>query len=523
MSKHSRSTAFTLISSRYVEILTLVSLLFIIQTGLLPFDFLSPDNGAGDRGFFTTAVNQFTYPDILSNIFLYVPLGFCLHWRFFRLQRRCVIRWLLALGGGLVTSGVIEWLQSYSPARVSSMIDLVSNMIGCALGGVLFTGIQQYLPRFVAAVMAELHTWRLQTTVKAYMLILIFFATMPFSFTLNPGLLKRQAGMVNLIPFASVTGDSQDAEQALVRHDHRAYAFAQWRRLERWGRWIVEALSFAVFAQLLIVLLRNDYGFTVRASVALAGWYCVLLAVVLSLIQFPIISRHVDTTDILFRCAGGLTVAMMTWWTRRSVGLLVIRQTITGMRPRLRIGLYLTMAYIVYSGIIPFIFLQKNGSAFAQSSSTNPLMPFLGYFYTRFDVAADDILEKIATYTVLAIMLVLSTRWYRRGSLSWRAFKVAKFGVCLSIPIEMVQIFIPIRVATITDPLLAIAGCVSGVLILDVIANALRHSSTPTQVSVSQQPSLSPVDELIQTLMQPDPNAPKEPSPKRTTIKMSKI
>jgi len=187
----------------------------------------------------------------------------------------------------------------------------------------------------------------------------------------------------------------------------------------------------------------------------------------------------------------------------------------------MRAGLYLTMAYIIYAGVIPLTFAPADGSAIAKVTQTDPVIPFLGYFYTRFDIAADDIIEKISTYAVLALMLLVSTRWYRRGSLGMRVYKVAKFGVCLSIPIEIVQVFIPVRVATITDLLLAAMGCVVGVLTTEVLANAYSLSITPQLAIRSEQPAISPVDELIQTLMDPNPNAPKEPSPARTTIDVS--
>ena len=87
--------------------------------------------------------------DVVVNISIYIPLGFIAHFVFRK------IRWpLLGLYGpvllGLFLSTAVELTQLYTPHRDTSLIDVVNNVIGSALGvavAVLFERIAGPLPR----------------------------------------------------------------------------------------------------------------------------------------------------------------------------------------------------------------------------------------------------------------------------------------------------------------------------------------------------------------------------------------
>ncbi|MCH8243038.1 MAG: hypothetical protein IH897_10565, partial [Planctomycetes bacterium] len=97
------------------EMLAAAAVLFILQTGLVPFDFEWRAGGRGSDDFFGVATSSFTFPDIISNLFLYLPLGAFLHWSLCRRVRSAVVAALLTLVLSAILSGGIEWLQAYSP------------------------------------------------------------------------------------------------------------------------------------------------------------------------------------------------------------------------------------------------------------------------------------------------------------------------------------------------------------------------------------------------------------------------
>jgi hypothetical protein len=89
-------------------------------------------------------------------------------------------------------------------------------------------------------------------------------------------------------------------------------------------------------------------------------------------------------------------------------------------------------------------------------------------------------------------------------------------GVALSLVIEAVQMFMTVRITSLTDPLLALAGCLIGVITLQQMAMFHRDATDLVPVRI-QVPSdavepLPPADALIASLTDPHPDAPIEPS-----------
>ena len=66
-------------------------------------------------------------PDLVLNIFLFAPLGFVLG--------RGGIRPLIVLGIGLLLSSSIEAIQVFLPGRAPTLRDVLTNALGCGLGG----------------------------------------------------------------------------------------------------------------------------------------------------------------------------------------------------------------------------------------------------------------------------------------------------------------------------------------------------------------------------------------------------
>ena len=127
------------------------------------------------------------------------------------------------------------------------------------------------------------------------------------------------------------------------------------------------------------------------------------------------------------------------------------------------VGCCSAVIYILYSGLIPLTFTTSDGGPAAAIQDTG-FLPFFAYFVTRFDLMMDDAMEKFAAYALFAAFL--SACWTLiAGRPTWRrVFAVASVTVTLSAMIEVAQAYIPVRVTSLTDPLLGFAGWLAGVV-----------------------------------------------------------
>ncbi len=514
----SPSTARFLVR-HYVELFTALVVLFVLQSGLVPFDFFGGQGETGSTEFFGTSVSRLTSPDIVSNIFLYVPVGMFLHWTLSRYSRSRMLMLPVTVILAAALSGGIEWIQAYSPVRVSSLIDLISNIVGATLGALLSWIARWMIPGMVNSALLEFHKRPQAAFCKTYCLVLIIFAVMPFSFSFDLGRLKQAIKSANTIPFA--TSEAYDAwgRPIVETEDSLGDAYAKWRSMKHWSRWWAECMSFAVLAWILQAFLRDDYKFGRKTSMALAWWLGGGLAVTLSVLQIPIMSRTCDVTDILFRLLGFLLGIIS-----RSVVLRDLKRLEPDLHvlrwPRLAgIGCIATAVYIIYAGVIPLTFAEEAGGPMASLTSQG-FLPFFSYFVTRFDLMMADVMEKFASYAVFAALLALC--WTRKGASASRPplLAITAVGVGLSTLIEIVQMFIPVRVTSLTDLVLASAGCVTGVVAQEWIVGTYVLTKARTaqgDKQVERAPTrtslLPPSDALVATLMEPHADAPEEPSP----------
>lgn len=510
-----------------VEMMAAAGVLFILQTGLIPFDFEWRTGGrGGDDDFFGAATSSFTFPDIISNLFLYLPLGALLHWSLCRRVGRALVAALLTLVFAAILSGGIEWLQAYSPSRVSSLIDLTCNVLGTAVGIVAGHAMQWIVPRLTATTLFEFHFRPQNATLLVYCGLLVIVAAMPFSLSLDTGLFKKSLKTADWVPFASVRASEGGVHSSDHTTSHHAHAYASWRTMKCWSRWAMETASFALLIWLLYPTLRGYYGFGRASGICMAIWLCALLACLLSLFQLFNIVRDFDVTDILFRLFGaGLGLAAYES-SRRPVGVAPFGGD-DGWRRAPQVGCILALVYIVYVGVIPLSFTQDSGGL-THAVGSAEFWPFRGYFETRFDLMMDDVMEKLGVYAVFAAFLVLSRPSLQLLSLHRRVAWAALLGAVLSVPLEIVQAYIPVRVMSLTDPVLAACGSAAGVLLLAHATDFYFYArSSEFFAKVASDESrggsrrMSPTDSLIAELMDEKEGAPIEPSVDREPTRPS--
>ncbi|MHC5109058.1 MAG: VanZ family protein [Planctomycetota bacterium] len=499
----------------FVGLLALLSLLFIIQTGIVPFDFNRAGELVGNTEAFGASTDRVTGPDIIFNIFLYVPLGLLVHAGLHRIGIRKSIALLLAVVMGAALSFAIEWAQHYMPSRVSSLIDLVSNILGTVIGATISITAGWVLPKFFGALLFEFNRRPRIAAVKTYGLILVLAAMMPFSMAFDMGRIKQAAKNANFIPFSTASDSFHTPDKTPTVKQQQRQDYQRWASMKRWSRWTAELFSFAVLSWLFQPVLFSHYRFTRNGAFAMIIWTGFALAVVLSIIQFFVVTRGLDVTDILFRWAGVVfgAVACATYHRRE-------QSWAPDTQARIWRGVAaLVLVYIVYTGIIPLSFDSGWSSIDSSLSSTN-LLPFFGYFMTRFDVMMDDVLEKFVAYMVFAVALAACLASQRRKGFAGEMVPVAIAGLVLSVAIEAVQLFMSIRITSITDPIIAVSACVVGVVVKNQAVLfyefAKSHDmSGPDTRDREPQTTMGPLDEMLATLTEPNPDAPRESVPKK--------
>jgi VanZ family protein len=161
--------------------------------------------------------------DVWTNIAAYLPLGFGLAW--IAPSQRWVTRLLTALfvAGGLAF--VLESLQSYSPQRVASMLDVVCNTVGAAFGALLavvfkdrHSALGRWLENCIAphrgAIWAVIGLWALaQLHPQGWALMTVPLATLtdawlPSQTTQGLGLILNAVQLRNLEMVSSVVSVS---------------------------------------------------------------------------------------------------------------------------------------------------------------------------------------------------------------------------------------------------------------------------------------------------------------------------
>jgi VanZ family protein len=509
--------------AHFGEVLTVLVVLVVLQLGLAPYDFLSYADVQRRLDFFSTARSQVTLPDAIANIALYVPLGILLHTVLRRRFGRGILCAFATMSCGAALSAGVEWLQAYSPPRVSSLIDLVANILGTAVGVALASAFASLVPGLLGALLYDIRHRPATAALKAYCGLLVVFATMPFTFSFDTQRLAEAYKTSSFVPFATPPAEQAVAERAMDVAASGAVAgrnaeLARWMAMKRWARWATEAAAFVVLGLLMDCLFRRDYEFSRRAATGLVWWLCGLWALLLSALPLSVAGRAIDVTDVVFRLVGvggGLLLSS----SMRSPRDRDERGVAWAITPRLvGVGCVVTALYVVYAGVIPLTF-DFDGGALRSAISNAAFMPFTAYSLARHDAVLSDLTEKVAVYAVLAGLLA-ACRMGASSRASGMGFgRVLAVCVGLSSVIEVVQVFIPIRVPSLTDPILAAVGCVLGVGVQRTVISLFRFARAhevvgPSELIATQGgQSLGLTDRLIATLTEPDPKAPIEIPP----------
>ena len=517
---------------RRLHLATTACIVLVINFGLIPFD-LAPGSGSTSHqsNWLGLGFDQSSLLDMLSNIFLFLPLGLMLQ---VSLTRARVRPWLSMFGavvaGGLL-SLAIETLQVFSATRISSQVDLLANILGAGFGAMFGVVGRTLLRQIRRGLRSELKRDPAAVAVKLYIWLLIVFSLTPFVMVPNGHQAARALEQATLVPFQQVVDLADRAERARTQLDgHLEYSLRRDVML-LWAGWVAEAVAFGLAGFLCYRHLRTGYEFGARSSVALTVGLLAGLAGVISMIQFPILTRGFHVTDIVMRTGGAALGALFGRYSvrlrmgspnRRSAT--VERQSpvlfdlgdASNVRRFVYPALVVLVAYVLFTGLSPFV-LRRQPGAVLSALRSDSFLPFFSYFWSsRVDAASADFFSKCLRYGVLAIVLGMALRLEGAvASLRSHLFRVVWRCVVLAAAIETAQIFIRSRVPSLTDLIVAGGASYAGVLAYQYALDyrVASHSNQVGRESTKSQPQYGITDALIGTLTEPQdsPNKPTHP------------
>ncbi|MCH8963971.1 MAG: VanZ family protein, partial [Planctomycetes bacterium] len=252
------------VHQRLEVVLAIAAVLFIFYTTLLPS---AIDAGESGHGVSLPAIAS--SQDLAQNIALYLPLGFFLGLACRRKRMKWWTLALITLISAATLSGTAEFVQQFLPARVSSLTDVLCNILGAAVGG-LCAYVFRVGSRSFRSKMRDALTH--QPIFMTYVLasaIYIVLSFVPFRLDLAPRTADTLLNPVRLAAFTP-TKASEFAPQghtARGQYDH-AVDLA------------VAVSVFVLLAFLACGSLQDEFGFGEMTSGLATLWMTFFLSVV---------------------------------------------------------------------------------------------------------------------------------------------------------------------------------------------------------------------------------------------------
>lgn len=355
--------------------------------------------------------------DFLANILLFVPLSFLLLGTL--QQAYPTYRHLFYLPVILIciTFGTsIEFLQLVFPPRSTSLNDILAQAIGSIAGVVLWSLAGQQAISFY-----NTHTARLQDSNRVvpllflYLLMVVILNAVPFDFTISPVEVvhKYREGRIEWMPFRSL----------------------QYADLNLLHKWLWHAVVFLPIG----ILLGMGKS---KSALSITG-IGLLFASCIELMQVFVLSRNVDTSDIL---TGAFAVlagwGIMRWHHRHQRHIVLFAS----------LSLWIITAVVINWS--PFHFTLEN---VASQWSNMTFIPMSDYQSKNYLSAFDDIAHKRIFFVLLGVLISAFSNSTIRSSM---AFIIS--GLASTI-IEAGQLLVPGRTPSVSDILLGAgagaAGC----------------------------------------------------------------
>jgi len=456
-----------------VEFVLATLVLAIVYLSFVPFDFtahpqsVTPRMGRVIAGLGT---RPFNLPDILANICYYTPLGAFAYGVLRRRGRgRIVSAMLLIMVGGGLSFGV-EFVQRWTTNRVPAWADVVSNVLGLmtgAAGAVLFEGPIRRLWRGARnAFRADLPGALSKLAVCAVLLIQV----RPYDLAADlPRTARdvirygdfRPSARYRMLGLGDFTGPS----------GRRLYLMNRRERLrsEYLLECVADAAAYSVVAALMAVSLARSHGTVRPGHVLWCGFVTISLATLVTAIRAVLVSRGLDTAQVVSGVAGWLVGSAVAICICRNARQLArgdeadptavgyTARVATAARPWIAALGASALIWVLMYEIVPFD-LQRGAVSEAGSMGRLVMLPFAGVFTSTPGEMVADVSGKLLRFGALAACLAGVVR--HLSGFRWRtraAAVVVSTTIVVSF-IQMAHLLSPSHVCDVTNPLLAVVA-----------------------------------------------------------------
>lgn len=437
--------------------LLLASVAFVVYGSLVPLNFqpMAWDEAVARlMDFAADDLSSGSRIDKASNVLLTVPVAFAAAqillpgrstvaaflWRFVIVV--CVL--LLSMG--------VEFAQQFFPPRTMSWSD-----VGAQTFGTFIALVAQH--RWGAVVSQWLIGWwrrerrsaRLSRALKAYLAVMLGFGLLPLDLTVNPVEIyhKWAGGRVILLPFAGLSGDLSERVYECVT-------------------------DVAIWLPVGVLLYLS--GPLTLLQILLRG---LLLAAAIESAQLFVFTRVTDVTDVMLAGVGVLLgrACVQLWFRVSAQG---------GLRFGARGWFGAWVAWLLLVMMVfwfPFQFQMPSGGEWMAWLR----VPFSTYQLASEYRAVNEVLRRVGFFLPGGVLLFLALHARVRGDGS----RVAGFAVvlllCVAVVVEAGQIFLPGKVADLTDAGLAFLGGALGFRLARWLVSTAP--SLPRQVERPPRPS----------------------------------
>lgn len=467
---------------RVVEILFVAYGAVLVYMSFVPFDFTRAPLPWNDGGLvWGLAVTPISLRDILANIGFYVPLGM-LSFAVGR-RRRLGRLWsflLAALTAGAM-SLLVEYGQHWVASRVSTWVDVTSNVLGGGLGALLVILAEPQIRRMAAdARSAARRNWPLAMA-KAAVCILLLVQLRPYDVTVD--LFHAAASLRHADPNPLSGWNNLPTLTARQVFEGRRDGMNELPRAQ-WEYGLDRLADTAAYATITVLLLLGlSSQFARRAALYLwSGFVVTSLAGLVTGIRVFLISHGLDTSQVVCGLLGWLIGSVIVVCLLRATraartdhrtgpepaerastrSVLSEGCRITAPIGWRRAALASLLAFLVLYELAPFDFGTGSGMATPAYARRVCLLPFEAHFHARPNDAFYDLSGELLRYGLMGACLALVVQHSTR--LSWRrqlAGVVAATGLS-AVVLEGVHLVMASRQTDTTTVLLATVGAFAG-------------------------------------------------------------
>lgn len=431
----------------------------LLYTGLMPFAPRSMPVPDAVRWLGLTLQSN-GLGDVLCNIALYIPLGVLLP--MCRPLRCWIVRCGATVGVAAAASVVVEFAQLRIDGRIPSWVDVVCNLAGAGIGIVLSPMVAAALKGLWASGAQKLAASPFSVAALALSVFLLVQTVLPFDAPgTSPLRIYRAYKQAYLQPFERM--DRLQLEELAAwytGHVNHAAAVRQ-QRYELWCDLAAAGVCYFVLGGVLVVGLRDEYGFGTIAASTLALWSCTMLAVASGLLCLLTVRAPFDITVSAAHIVGagvGLVAANLAlWWSGSTFRF----SSLARLWPALLAG---QAAYIGCRTLLPFNFFSADGGWHAWGHHRFEWLPFFTYLHSPLPQVVEQICATLVQYAVLGAALCMAWRGLMVLRLRSVLRRVALVAGTLALVLEILQAPLPTRYADVTTVLIGVAGAFFGAL-----------------------------------------------------------